>query len=58
MGLVAKKDSLFGLQKPFRPAQTLTIGESQVTVKFSPTSRTQPWEATTNGLIDETLKKS
>jgi len=57
-GIGSKKDSLFGLQKPFRPAQTLTIGESQVTVKFSPTSRTQPWEATTNGLIDETLKKA
>ncbi|MGY6529020.1 MAG: phospholipase D-like domain-containing protein [Cyanobacterium sp.] len=57
-GVGNKKDSLFGLQKPFRPAQTLTIGESQITVKFSPTSRTRPWEESTNGLIDKTLKKA
>jgi len=57
-GVGKKKDSLFGLQKPFRPAQTLTIGESKITVKFSPTSRRREWEETTNGLIVDTLKRA
>ncbi|MBE9222917.1 competence protein ComE [Cyanobacterium stanieri LEGE 03274] len=57
-GVNNKKDSLFGLQKPYRPSQNLTIGDSQITVKFSPTSRSQPWENTTNGLIDKTLNQA
>jgi len=57
-GVGRKKDSLFGLQKPFRPAQTLTIGDSKITVKFSPTSRRREWEETTNGLIVDTLKRA
>ncbi|AFZ47684.1 phospholipase D/Transphosphatidylase [Cyanobacterium stanieri PCC 7202] len=57
-GVGNQKDSLFGLQKPFRPAQTVRIGESQVTVQFSPTSRTRPWEESTNGLINKTLKQA
>ncbi len=57
-GVGNKKDSLFGLQKPFRPDQTLTIGDSKITVKFSPTSRRIEWENSTNGLIVNTLKKA
>lgn len=50
-----KPDSLFGVQKPFRPTQRVQVGEAIVDVKFSPSSRRIPWEQTTNGLIGYTL---
>ncbi|MFL0606827.1 phospholipase D-like domain-containing protein [Cylindrospermopsis raciborskii] len=50
-----KLDSKFGLQKPQRPWQKITAGNSQITVKFSPLSRTQIWSKSTNGLIGKTL---
>ncbi len=43
-------DSRFGLQKPYRPTQTLWIADTPVAVQFSPTSTTQPWEKSVNGL--------
>lgn len=49
--------SKFGLQKPYRPAQTVRLTPtSTVTVQFSPTSTSQPWEQTGNGLISRALK--
>jgi phosphatidylserine/phosphatidylglycerophosphate/cardiolipin synthase-like enzyme len=49
-------DSKFGLQKPPRPAQTVTLAPgSTVTVQFSPTSTSLPWEQSTNGLIGRAL---
>lgn len=49
-------DSLFGLQKPYRPARTLTLTPtSTVTVQVSPTSRSLPWERSVNGLISRAL---
>lgn len=56
-----KPDSLFGVQKPFRPTRRIQIGDATVDVKFSPTSRRLPWEDTTNGLISHvftTARKS
>ncbi|MDS3862481.1 phospholipase D-like domain-containing protein [Thermosynechococcaceae cyanobacterium BACA0444] len=56
-----KPDSLFGVQKPFRPTRRVQIGDATVDVKFSPTSRRIPWEDTTNGLINHvftTARKS
>lgn len=56
-----KPDSLFGVQKPFRPTQRIQIGDATMDVKFSPTSRRIPWEDTTNGLISHvftTARKS
>jgi phosphatidylserine/phosphatidylglycerophosphate/cardiolipin synthase-like enzyme len=44
-------NSRFGINKPPRLAQTLRIGQSTVTVKFSPDSRKLPWSETSNGLI-------
>lgn len=44
-------NSRFGLNKPLRPVQTMTVGQTTVTVKFSPDSRKLPWLATSNGLI-------
>ncbi len=46
-----KPDSLFGVQKPFRPTQRIQVGDAVVDVKFSPTSRRIPWADSTNGLI-------
>jgi len=48
-------NSLFGVKKPFRPAQRVQVGDTQVQVQFSPTSRTIPWVQSTNGLISKTL---
>jgi phosphatidylserine/phosphatidylglycerophosphate/cardiolipin synthase-like enzyme len=42
-------DSRFGLQKLARSAQTLAIGDSTITVQFSPLSPTKPWEQSSNG---------
>jgi len=50
-----KPDSKFGVKKPFRPPQSITLVDSVVTVQFSPTSTSQPWNQSTNGLIGKTL---
>lgn len=51
----AKADSLFGVKKPFRPAQAINVGDAVVQVKFSPTPAEMPWEFSSNGLIGKTL---
>ncbi len=51
-------DSQFGLQKPVRGFENLTLGESQIWVQFSPTSPTQPWEISSNGLINQALNQA
>lgn len=48
-------DSRFGLQKPIRLPKQITLGNTQITVQFSPTSPTQPWSNSGNGLIAKTL---
>lgn len=53
-----KADSKFGLQKPARPPQKVTIGNTKVTVQFSPTSPSQPWQNSSNGLIGKILANS
>ncbi|MBW4643082.1 MAG: DUF655 domain-containing protein [Goleter apudmare HA4340-LM2] len=53
-----KPDSQFGLQKPVRSSKTITLGESSITVQFSPTSPTQPWINSSNGLIGKTLESA
>jgi competence ComEA-like helix-hairpin-helix protein len=50
-----KPDSLFGIKKSFRPAQQVTLGDTIITVQFSPTSATQLWSQSSNGLIGKTL---
>ena len=50
-----KPDSRFGVKKPFRPAQHVTLGNTTVTVQFSPTPATQLWSHSSNGLIGKTL---
>ncbi len=50
-----KPDSKFGLKKPFRSLQKVQVGNAAVAVQFSPTSRTLPWEKSSNALINRTL---
>ncbi|NJL85555.1 MAG: competence protein ComE [Leptolyngbyaceae cyanobacterium SM1_1_3] len=54
-GLQGQPDSLFGLQKPYRAARQVAVSGSAVTVQFSPTSQSQSWAASVNGLIGKTL---
>lgn len=51
-------DSKFGINKPFRPARQVQLGNIAVEVQFSPNSATLPWSQSTNGLIGKTLNTS
>ncbi len=51
-------NSRFGVKKPFRSAQQVTLGDTLVEVQFSPSSSTIPWEQTTNALINNTLSSA
>lgn len=51
-------DSLFGIQKPERPIQTVQVGDASIGIHFSPASRTIPFEETTNGAIVQTLRSA
>lgn len=53
-----KQDSLFGVKKPFRPSQSVQVGNTTVWVKFSPTPADIPWASSSNGLITQTLERS
>ena len=53
-----KLDSKFGLQKPLRNSQTITLNNSKITVNLSPISPTEPWGDSANGLISKTLSAS
>lgn len=57
-GVGKKKDSLFGVKKAFRGSQRLLIDQTPITVQFSPTSQKQPWENSSNGLINQTLTQA
>ncbi|ERN42159.1 phosphatidylserine/phosphatidylglycerophosphate/ cardiolipin synthase [Rubidibacter lacunae KORDI 51-2] len=48
-------DSRFGLGKPDRRAATVWAGDTKIVVHFSPTSKTLPFEDSSNGLIAHTL---
>ncbi|CAD5962564.1 DUF655 domain-containing protein [Planktothrix agardhii] len=54
-GVGKKKDSLFGIEKTFRGVQNISVGNTPVKVQFSPTSQKQPWQNSTNGLINQKL---
>lgn len=53
-----KLDSKFGVKKTKRSPKTITLGETQITVQFSPNSPTQLWSETSNGLIAKTLNSA
>ena len=50
-GVGKDDDSQFGLDKPYRPPETVSWENTTLTVQFSPTSTTKDWHLTTNGLI-------
>ena len=51
-------DSRFGVNKKFRTAQTISVDDAIVTIKFSPTPAGLPWSVSSNGVIAETLSKA
>ncbi|MBW4578805.1 MAG: helix-hairpin-helix domain-containing protein [Tildeniella nuda ZEHNDER 1965/U140] len=53
-----KRNSKFGVKKPFQPARSVTIGSTTVEVQFSPTRLSIPWERSSNGLIGKTLSSA
>jgi phosphatidylserine/phosphatidylglycerophosphate/cardiolipin synthase-like enzyme len=57
-GVGGNLDSQFGVQKPPRPATTVMVGNTPITVKFSPISSSQPWEESGNGLIGKFINNS
>ncbi|WP_017653298.1 DUF655 domain-containing protein [Fortiea contorta] len=57
-GPKGKPDSRFGVKKPLRLPKTITLGDNLITIQFSPTSPTQPWTKSSNGLIGKTLESS
>ncbi len=54
-GMGGKPNSKFGVNKPQRSPQTILLGDSTVTIKFSPNSLRDDWSITSNGLIGQTL---
>jgi competence ComEA-like helix-hairpin-helix protein len=57
-GVGGKPDSKFGLKKPVRLPKTITLGNTKITVHFSPTSSGEIWSNSSNGLIAKTLDSS
>jgi phosphatidylserine/phosphatidylglycerophosphate/cardiolipin synthase-like enzyme len=51
-------DSQFKVAKLPRAHVTIPVGDSQVTIHFSPAAKSQDWATTTNGLIGQTLARS
>lgn len=51
-------DSKFGVKKSYRPPKRVKAGNNTITLQFSPTSPTQPWNQSSNGLIGKTLNSS
>jgi competence ComEA-like helix-hairpin-helix protein len=51
-----KGSQKFGLKKPHRSAKKIKLGNSQITINFSPISPTEPWVNSSNGLINQTLE--
>lgn len=51
-------DRAFGLNKPYRPVQTVQVGNTTIDVQFSPTSPTKSWIQSSNGLIAKTISTS
>lgn len=48
----------YGLRKRYRAPRTVSVGSSRVTIQFSPTSKSQNWNASVNGLIGRTLARA
>jgi phosphatidylserine/phosphatidylglycerophosphate/cardiolipin synthase-like enzyme len=53
-----KTDSLFGVKKPFRPKQWITVGSSSVAIQFGGTSSRIPYHQSVNGSIANVLSQA
>lgn len=51
-------DSKFGVKKSYRPPKRIKVGNNTIILQFSPTSPTQPWNQSSNGLIGKILNLS
>jgi phosphatidylserine/phosphatidylglycerophosphate/cardiolipin synthase-like enzyme len=49
---------LFKSHKPYRPPVTIPVGQGTITINFSPASRKQEIETTTNGIIAEFVEQA
>lgn len=49
---------LFKSHKPYRPPLTLSVGEGTITVNFSPASKKQQFQMTSNGVIASYVKQA
>ncbi len=52
------KNGNFGQNKTYRGPKTVTVDGTKITIQFSPTSKTLPFEQSTNGLIASYMKKA
>ena len=57
-GNTVNQISQFKTRKPPRPPVEVLVGKTQVLVQFSPTSKQQPWDNSSNGSIGKLLKAS
>lgn len=57
-GVGGNSDSKFGINKSFRQPQRLTVGNTELTIKFSPNSQTIAWQDSSNGLIGSVLDRA
>ena len=57
-GPEGQKNSLFGLQKPYRTAGQVNLPGSTIELQFSPTSSQIPWSQSVNGAIAKALSKA
>ncbi len=53
-----RRNSRFGVKKPYRPARSFMVGDTLVELQFSPTSKSIDWSRSTNGLIGKTLNSA
>jgi phosphatidylserine/phosphatidylglycerophosphate/cardiolipin synthase-like enzyme len=57
-GTPASQTSQFKARKPVRPPVEVSVGETRVSVQFSPTSKQQTWADSSNGSISKLLTAS
>jgi phosphatidylserine/phosphatidylglycerophosphate/cardiolipin synthase-like enzyme len=57
-GTANNPSSQFKARKPARPPVTVFVGKTQVSVQFSPTSKQQAWDDSSNGSIGKLLASS
>jgi phosphatidylserine/phosphatidylglycerophosphate/cardiolipin synthase-like enzyme len=57
-GTAGNQISQFKARKPARPLVEVFVGKTRVLVQFSPTSKQQPWEDSSNGSIGKLLNTS